>query len=238
VSRWQAVVFDLDDTLFAERDYVLSGFQAVAAWAETHLHIPCGQGFAELTNLFEEGVRGVTFDRWLAMHNLSAPALTARLVQVYREHEPALAPFAGIPELLDRLRRRCRVGLLSDGYLSVQQAKLRSLGLEACFDAVVFSDTWGRAAWKPSTTPFAAVLRALGTEASQAVYVGDNPVKDFLGARRNGLSGIRLRHTVGEHAHLDPPTAEHAPGFTVLSLTGLERLLTEPTDSICRKEPS
>ena len=33
-DRWpvHTVVFDLDDTLFAERDYVLSGFRAVDEW--------------------------------------------------------------------------------------------------------------------------------------------------------------------------------------------------------------
>jgi putative hydrolase of the HAD superfamily len=228
VSRWQAIIFDLDDTLYPERDYVLSGFRAVAAWAAVHLGIPHTHGYAELRNLFEQGVRGDTFDRWLTAHDRHAPALTARLVQVYRDHEPELVPFTGVPELLGTLGQRCRLGLLSDGYLGVQQAKLRSLGLAAAFDAVVFSDTWGRTAWKPSPIPFTAILEKLETEATRAVYVGDNPAKDFLGARRSGLSAIWLRQAGGEYAHQEPPTAEHAPDFTIPSLAALERLLEAP----------
>jgi hypothetical protein len=40
VSGWRAIVFDLDDTLYPERDYVLRGFRAVAAWSDPNLGIP------------------------------------------------------------------------------------------------------------------------------------------------------------------------------------------------------
>jgi putative hydrolase of the HAD superfamily len=56
----RAVIFDLDDILYPERAYVLSGFHAVAAWAEEQLKIPRRLGFAELRQLFEDGVRGNT----------------------------------------------------------------------------------------------------------------------------------------------------------------------------------
>jgi putative hydrolase of the HAD superfamily len=236
VSRWQAVVFDLDDTLYPERDYVRGGFHAAAAWAESHLGIPCGQGFAELWLLFEQGVRGDTFDRWLAAHGLAAAGLRERLVQAYRDHEPALAPFPGIRELLGALRGRCRLGLLTDGYLRVQQAKFAALRLAPAFDAAVFSDEWGRDAWKPSPIPFAAVLRALGADAAQAVYVADNPAKDFLGARRSGMAGIRLWRADGEYAPLEPATAEHAPDLTVTSVSALEQVLM--ADAACGSDGS
>lgn len=224
MSAWQAVIFDLDDTLFPERDYVLSGFRAVAAWAEGHVGIPAAQGFAALQGLFAEGVRGNVFDRWLAGHE-GAALLVPRLVQVYREHQPLLTPFEGVRELLAFLRGRSRLGVVSDGYLAVQQGKFAALGLGESFDAVVFSDAWGREAWKPSTRPFEEVLRRLPAEAGEAVYVADNPAKDFLGARRLGMFTIRLRQDGGEYAHLDPPSAEHAPHRTVTSLAELRHLL-------------
>ena len=60
-----AVVFDLDDTLYAERDYVLSGMGAVAAWVEAELGSGADEAFAELVALFDQGVRGRVFDLWL-----------------------------------------------------------------------------------------------------------------------------------------------------------------------------
>lgn len=225
VPKWQAIVFDLDDTLYPERDFVLSGFRAVAQWAETHLGIQYDQGYAKLFALYESGVRGDTFDRWLAMQGLTDAALTPELVRVYRQHSPSLTPFPETSDLLVRLHRRYRLGLVSDGYLDVQRRKLTALGLELYFDAIVFSDEWGREAWKPSIKPFQVVLQQLGVAASSAIYVADNPLKDFLGARQVGMFTVRIQRPGGEYAHLTPPTPQHAPDQTINRLTELERLL-------------
>ncbi len=222
MSRWQAIVFDLDDTLYPERDYVLSGFRAVAAWAEAHLDIPAALGLAELQSLFEQGVRGDTFNRWLAAHGLASESLVLRLVQVYREHEPALTPFPEVPGLLASFRRRYRLGIVSDGYLAVQQRKLAALNLAHHFEAIVFSDEWGRRAWKPSVIPFQAVLQRLAVSAAGSVYVADNPGKDFLGARQAGMFTVWVRRPGGEYARSTPPTAHHAPHWTITSLLELE----------------
>jgi putative hydrolase of the HAD superfamily len=227
VPRWRAIVFDLDDTLYPEREYVLSGFRAVAHWAAAHLAIPFEVGYAELKLLFEQGVRGDTFNRWLAMHQLPPDHWVPQLVRSYREHTPVLAPFSGVPELLGSLCQRYRLGLLSDGYLAVQQRKLAALGLERHFDAIVFSDEWGRAAWKPSVKPFQELLECLQLNAFSALYVADNPLKDFLGARQVGMFTIRIQWPGGEYAKCHPPTAQHAPDLTIESLDDLPQALIQ-----------
>ncbi|NJK79923.1 MAG: HAD family hydrolase [Chloroflexaceae bacterium] len=225
MSRWHAIIFDLDDTLYPEQAYVLSGFRAVAQWAAVHLDIPAVQGYAELHQLFQQGVRGDTFNRWLHLHSLDADALVPQLVQVYREHTPLLEPFPEIPALLDRLCNTCRLGLVSDGYLAVQQRKFAALGLGHAFQAVVFSDQWGRQAWKPSVQPFQAVVQQLRIAPDQAVYIADNPTKDFLGARQIGMATIRVQWVGGEYAHLVPPTPAHAPDITLTTPDELATVL-------------
>jgi len=225
VSRWRAIIFDLDDTLYPERDYVLSGFRAVAEWAKEHLGISALQGFAELRSLFDSGVRGDTFDRWLRGRGLRPEGFVPKLVEVYREHNPILTPFAEVPALLERLGRVYSLGLVSDGYLSVQQRKLASLKLAHFFEAIVFSDEWGRDAWKPNTKPFEVVLKKLRTEPKTSVYIADNPLKDFIGARRIGIYTIRVQHPEGEYSRLEPPSEEHAPHYTITSLSELDSTL-------------
>jgi putative hydrolase of the HAD superfamily len=220
-----AVIFDLDDTLYPERDYVLSGFRAVARHCCSELGISADQAFAELRTLFAQGVRADTFNRWLAMHGRTEAPLVPRLIEVYRQHQPAIQPFPEIPALLAELRPRYRIGLLSDGYLGVQQQKFAALGCGGYFDAVVFSDTWGRSAWKPSAVPYEAAIRLLAVPSGAAVYVADNPRKDFLGARRSGMRSIRLRLAEGEYSALEPETAEHAPDHTVTSFAELGVIL-------------
>lgn len=228
MSRWRAIVFDLDDTLYLERDYVMSGFRAVAAWAELHLRIPREQGFDELKKLFEQGVRGTTFDQWLGAHDLFDPDLVQRLVAVYREHEPCVAPFDGVVQLLRSLRQRCHLGLLSDGPVAVQRRKLAALGLAEHFDVIVFSDEWGHGAWKPSPIPFNVVLERLRVSGPEAVYVGDHPEKDFIGARRVGMSTVRVRHPQGLYAQMEPVSPDHAPDLEIEHVMVLHHICVQP----------
>lgn len=210
-TGWAAIIFDLDDTLYPERDYVLSGFRAVSQWADRHLGIPAESGYDELSCLFLAGVRGDTFNRWLSSHYLPTEPSVLQLVKVYRGHKPAIEPFRGIPALLEGLHQRYRLGLVSDGYLQVQQSKLEALRLGHHFDAIVFSDEYGREAWKPSTRPFEIMLKRLQTAPSRAVYVADNPRKDFLGARSIGMCTIRVRVAEGLYRYLEPESEAHAP---------------------------
>jgi putative hydrolase of the HAD superfamily len=225
VSGWQAIVFDLDDTLYPERDYVRSGFAAVAAWSESRLGVDAAEGRADLQALFDRGVRGTTFDEWLRARGLPREPWIAQLVDVYRAHEPSLCCFPGVRELLRALGERHRLGLVSDGLLAVQRRKLAALGIEGFFDAVVFSDEGGRAAWKPSPRPFRIVLERLRVPPARAVYVADNAAKDFLGARRAGMGTVWVRRPGGEYASLDPPSADHAPDREIADLSFLNSAL-------------
>jgi len=231
VSGWRAIVFDLDDTLYPERDYVLSGFRAVAAWAEPNLGIPAEQGFAEMQALLDQGVRGEIFNRWLERHGLLDGASVAHLVELYRQHEPKISLFPEVTSLLRSLRTQYCLGLVTDGYREVQQRKLAALNLAGYFDAVVFADEWGRGAWKPSPVPFYAVLERLGhLSPAESVYVADNPAKDFLGARRVGMATVRVRRPTGFYANQEPADLEHHPDICVTSLDELSPALRRLTD--------
>jgi putative hydrolase of the HAD superfamily len=226
-----AVVFDLDDTLFSERNYVLSGFRAVAAWLERQHGVDEERAFAGLEELFERGVRLNTFDVWLAAQGLADEVAIPDLVGVYRSHVPSIVPAPGVPELLESLNGRTRLGLVSDGYASVQRRKFEALGLAVYFDAVVFSDELGRAFWKPSPRPFEVVAEALGVDPSECVYVSDNPLKDFIGARLVGMATVRLRRPDGVYAQIEPPTEAHAPDVELPEIVALGELLENHWDA-------
>lgn len=230
MPRFKAIIFDLDDTLYPERDYVLSGFKAVSNWGEERLGIPASQTFSFLSCAFAAGVRGDTFNRWLK--SVGAPAaLVPELIQAYRQHEPVLEPFPGVRDLLVQLGSRAALGLLSDGYLEVQRAKLAALALEPHFNAIVFSDELGRDAWKPSVRPFQVVLSRLGVAGNEAAYVADNPLKDFLGARSLGMATIWARHCAGDYASLRAPSPDHAADVTIELFPALsEYLLSSAMD--------
>src|SRR5687768_10177133 len=89
---WRLIAFDLDDTLYPEIEYVRSGFWEVALWSAKHLDFEAERTFAELIELFDEGIRGSLFDSWIATHGLSTN-LTDEMVKTYREHYPRIHLF-------------------------------------------------------------------------------------------------------------------------------------------------
>lgn len=224
-SKWQAVVFDLDDTLYPEAAFVHSGFKAAASCAEEQLGFGAAETLCELSELYAAGVRGNTFARWAENHGQNVETVVPLLVAAYRNHEPQLTPFSEAISLLKMLRPLACLGLVSDGWLAVQQRKLAALKIVDLFDVVVFSDTWGRDAWKPNPLPYQQALAALHVSPQLAVYIGDNPVKDFLGARRAGMDSIRLCLTQGEYAALQPLSPCAESDYEVTSFEELQHLL-------------
>jgi len=203
------VLLDLDDTLYPEREFARGGFRAAAAVLAERLSRSADELFESLWHAFERGVRGSIFDTVLAELNvLYDDALIAELVRAYRSHEPQLRLFEDADRLLELLWPRYGIGLLTDGIAEMQRRKVKSLGLQHRVEAIVYSDDFGREHWKPSPIPYLELLRKMLVDPSRAVYVGDNPKKDFIGARRLGLQTIRIRRPDTEHGHLDAQ-----PGF-------------------------
>ena len=221
----KAIVFDLDDTLFPERQYALSGFAAVAEWADKSLGIPSEQGYAELEAYFNDGVRGDTFNRWLEAHGMEPDRWIPEMVETYRNHTPSLEPYPETHSVLQKLRGEYRLGLITQGHKSGQQRKLEVLGLTDYFEATIILGEDDRANWKPNRVPFERILAQLDLSGSQAAYIGDNPLKDFVGPRQLGMLTIWVRRPEGEHVNDTPPGPEYLADIELPDLTMLENAL-------------
>jgi len=212
-------VFDLDDTLYLERDYSFSGFDHI----EKTFSFP---GFAdEARRLFLHGVRGTIFDDVLT--TLGIPIgedLVPRLVKVFRGHVPNIALLPDAIWAIEWAKQSFSLGLITDGYLVGQEAKIDSLGLRCYFDAVIVSDRWGRLAWKPSPRPYCEVEKALQLSGEECVYVGDNPKKDFVTAKQRGWTSVRIRRKEGEHFDVEV-SEEYEAGYTISDLYQLPAVL-------------
>lgn len=195
----RCLVFDVDDTLYRERDYVRSGFAAVGAYAEREHGV---EGLeAACWELFESGVRGSTFDRALtALGGAPDPALVAELIAVYRAHEPRIALPGDARSCLERWRGRAFIGLVTDGPAASQRAKIAALGLDAYVDRAIVTSELGDDAGKPDPRAFALLETASGAAGPDCCYVADNPAKDFGGPRSLGWRTVRLRRAGGLHA--------------------------------------
>lgn len=211
-------IFDMDDTLYPEKDFVFSGYRAVAerVFADHGVDIE-----GNLRDQFNRGGRGDLFSKVLGELSLPCDEEYVRsLVRVYREHLPNIRPYVDVVPTLTLLKEKgIRIGLVSDGWLSVQQNKLAALGIGDLFDAVVFTDGInGTASWKPAADGFRACLDRMGVTPEHAVYVGDNPVKDFVGARAVGMKTIRVHRVAAEHVDKAASAPEFDADWALASL--------------------
>jgi putative hydrolase of the HAD superfamily len=129
---------------------------------------------------------------------------------------------AGLAETLGALHAQgIRLGIVSNGRVRGQHAKIAQLGIRPYLSAVVISEAVQIE--KPDPRIFARALAEVGCQASQAWFVGDHPVNDVLGAAAAGLRPIWL---TGVHAW---PTGHPAPQWHIGALIEVVALVqSEP----------
>jgi putative hydrolase of the HAD superfamily len=207
----RAALFDLDDTLYREMDYVHSGFRAVSRFL-SHRFALCDQSVFDLmvSALAREG-RGHVFDialRELGIEGRMDPRL---LIYTYRTHTPSIQLAPQAAQCLCNLRHRgWRLGLVTDGMGSIQRRKIDALGLEPLVDVIVCTDEIGADFWKPSTVPFEVALECLMIRPEKAAYLADNPQKDFLGPNRLGMMTIQINTYLNDLARTPAQDASRA----------------------------
>ncbi len=197
----RCVVFDLDDTLFLERDYVASGFRAVGEWAAARLGV---QGFSDAAwSLFEGGVRGTTFDDALRRLGVEpAPRIVRQMVDVYRAHSPSISLLEDARASLDDLLADVRLAVISDGPIESQTAKARAIGIEGWTDLLVFTAALGPGCSKPAPRAFMSITDQTACSGPACVYVGDNPSKDFVAPASLGWRTVRVRRPGSLHERI------------------------------------
>lgn len=224
----QGIVFDLDDTLYLQKDFKISGFHAVANWLEDRGYGRRHDITDMLLAILEHHGPSYPymFDRLVEQASLPK-ILVSDLVQVFIHHQPAIELFSGVRELLSCLRPNFKLGILTDGQISVQQAKVRALGLEPFVDRILYSNLLGLS--KPATQLFTWFEEQFALPGNNIAYVADNPSKDFIGAHQRGWTTIRV--LTGEFAELVAPN-DHNAAITLSRASCLCVYEQQPTRKI------
>ena len=190
----KAIIFDLDDTLYDEMQFVKGGFRAVSAYLIKNYKIKEEIVNNLLLEILEKHGRGKIFNITLNKLGIKDEKLIPILVDVYRNHIPNISLYPQVEKILKTLKKqKYKIGLITDGNPYVQRSKVRALRINNYFDCMIFSDDYGIEKRKPDLFPYKKSLKELDIDAKETIYVGDNPYKDFFGAKKIGIHTVRLK---------------------------------------------
>ena len=182
----RGVVFDLDDTLFDQKDWIVRKLRLV--WQSEQKWLPDELSFMRATvAILEEGERARLFDVYAQQQGLDE-ARRLRLIEAFRAALPSTCRlYPDVMGTLTQLRRAgLRLGLLTDNPAASQRAKIQCAGLEPAFDAMVLTGDLGRS--KPDRLAFDTAAERLCLAPDQLVMVGDHLFRDTLGALDAGYA--------------------------------------------------
>ena len=228
----RAILFDLDETLYLERRFALSGFAAVARAVAADAGIGAHPIFARLAGALRRGERAIAFQQLCSV--LGWPeSRVDRLIDIYRTHAPNLRLPLRTRRTLGVLRPEWRLGIVTNGPAGIQAAKIDTLGLESLVDTVIYASRCGLGGGKPSPEPFVTAARRLGVMLPRCVFVGDDPRCDIGGARRVGMKTIRIRQGVHSRTWVSDYEEADAVTTSLLDVPRLAARLLGETEALC-----
>jgi len=231
------ILFDLDDTLFAHREAVNAGALSVLRQLDvppsTELEDAEVARWTELEELhytrYLTGDLDYLGQRRARARDFLAPYgvefVTDAEAETWFEHylghyRDAWDVYPDTMSVLGALADR-RLGIITNGELDFQLAKIAATGLAPLFEHVIASGEFGFT--KPDARIFHAACAAFGVTPSDAVYIGDRLHTDAIGATNAGLRGIWIDRLGATPADL--AEAEASGVSVITSLAELPALL-------------
>lgn len=221
--KWDWILFDADETLFT--------FDAFGGLQRMFLDYSVtftDQDFVEYQSVnkplwveYQNGainalqLQTQRFQGWSERLNVPAGSLNEAFLNAMAE---ICAPLPGAVSLLDSLKGKAKLGIITNGFTALQQIRLERTGFRDYFDLLVISEQVGVA--KPDKRIFDYALREAGNpDRERVLMVGDTAESDILGGNNAGISTCWLN----AHDRVLPEGIH--PTWTVTSLNELEQLL-------------
>ncbi|WP_029591291.1 pyrimidine 5'-nucleotidase [Franconibacter pulveris] len=221
--KWDWILFDADETLFTFDAF--GGLQrmfldySVTFTAEDYqdyqaINKPLWVDYQNGT-ITALQLQHQRFESWAERLNVPASDLNRAFLNAMAE---ICAPLPGAVSLLDSLKGKAKLGIITNGFTALQQIRLERTGLRDYFDLIVISEEVGVA--KPDPRVFDYALARMGNPPRERVLmVGDTAESDILGGINAGIATCWLNH----HGRTLPE--DIAPLYQVTSLSELEQLL-------------
>lgn len=207
------IVFDLDDTLYLEKNYVQSGFSCVGKWVDSIFGIT--DFYSKAYSLFIHSPKLNIFDLLLKEYGIFSKKNLTSCIDIYRSHIPQITLEADAKESLFILKKQSRkIFLITDGRSLAQWNKIQALGIAALFDKIIVTGDFGAAFYKPHPRAYLEIQQTYNPETF--IYIADNPKKDFITPEQLGwYPSVRIKRPFSLHS--EQLTPRHILEITQLS---------------------
>ena len=197
IENYKVILFDLDDTLYDEKDYVYSGFKAVCNKFPVFK-----DSYSFLESNFN--AKKKPFNELFSEKNIDNPELFYKVLKTYQTHNPSIRLKEETKEMLENLKlNEYKIGLITDGRVVGQKNKINSLGLEQIFDEIIITDELagknGNVDFfrKPNRIAFQIMKSRFNIDYTEMVYIGDNCKKDSVAPMQLGMDYFYFNNKEG-----------------------------------------
>jgi putative hydrolase of the HAD superfamily len=111
----------------------------------------------------------------------------------------------GAMELLEYLRPKYRLFILSNGFKELQSRKMKTAGIDGYFDTLILSEDIG--VNKPNRELYEYALQKTGSKVEESLMIGDMFETDITGAANIGMEQLYY-NPKGKNGHPFAPTYE------------------------------
>lgn len=222
----RVIIFDLDDTLYEEREYVLSAYHTIDRHLQEEIGTQKDECSKVMTHAFDSGINPFdALDTYLKSVGHTQGIDIENLLKIYRFHKPELSLPDDSRATLNALQSAgIKMGLITDGRSLTQRNKIAALEIDRYFEPsnIIISEENG--CEKDSPNAFTYFVRKY-PNAKGFIYIGDNTSKDFLWPNLLGWDSICLKDRGRNiHSQKETPTDNHAPKLYINNLSEILKL--------------
>lgn len=185
------LIFDLDDTLYPEIEFVRSGFFAVAKELNYLYNFPIIESYNFMLKVLKDKGRGFVFNDLLKFYDKFSKKNVNHCLKVYRHHKPNISLNQNVHSLLSYFPNNKYV--VTDGHKIVQKNKVDALEISSYFKHIFITHRYGIENSKPSIYCFELIRKREICNWNEMCYIGDNPNKDFVNLKPLGVHTIRIK---------------------------------------------
>lgn len=214
MKTYKHIFFDLDRTLWDFDAAAEVAFERIyEQYRLKDLGIPNAHEFHEVYHplneklwelyradlITKDELNHTRFMKPLEHYGIHDEALANHLSEDYVYWSPRIVRLVpGAMELLDYLKPKYHLHLITNGFQEVQHTKLSGSGMEPYFETLTVSEEVG--VKKPNTEIFLYALKKAGATADESLMIGDEMAVDIDGARAAGIDQL-LFNASGQPVH-------------------------------------